>query len=528
MQKLNLFLGPSVIDSPMLDAWLSERGYIASWVTGINDLALQRAWKKLARQDAAGFVIDYPIDCDNDLQAIDAFIAHTLASGGEWYYAPRPNEYLEVLSAAMIGMSPAQSLGGVSFKELLKPYAKRTIAALPIHWRKPIRNLALRFYRGKMVVAPNGGPSQAVDRPSAENDFSPEVKTPSSLRQFEFSWKNWQAPREVLKRDLLDRVAKFFPHPNNIHVIVLNQCNLKCVMCPFHSPKYKPHQSSGYFDARKALSNEAFQKIAEYAGARGIGLQFGQIEEVLMHKRFFDFLDISREFGVPMMHVTTNGVLLDQEKAKRLAASGVTSVMFSVDSVNPETYREIRGSDLEQLEENIRYFIPLAKRAGITVTASFILQPQAISEREQFLEKWRALGIDQVTFYVLTEHDVKTGAFIREGDEMYKKGTRYPCASPWTQAVMFPEGEISLCCKTMTDVGWRGLVSVGQVPEQSMDAIWQGDDYRKVRQELLDNSFEKFPVCSNCEIWSASTSLVEEGKNYRRKFNETMETYEYL
>ena len=80
----------------------------------------------------------------------------------------------------------------------------------------------------------------------------------------------------------------------------------------------------------------------------------------------------------------------------------------------------------------------------------------------------------------------------------------------------------------MTDVGWRGLVSVGQVPEQSMDAIWQGDDYRKVRQELLDNSFEKFPVCSNCEIWSASTSLVEEGKNYRRKFNETMETYEYL
>lgn len=528
MHKLKLFFGPCVVNSPLLGAWLRERGYSASWIKGIDDSTLRRAWEKVVHQGGASFLIDYPIDANCDLQTIDAFIAHAINSGGEWYYAPRPNDFVEVINAAMIGMSPARSLGGASFKELLKPYAKRAIGVLPPHWRKPVRNLALRLYREPSGVVLDGGLSLATNRPSVVRDFSPEIKTPASLRRFDFAWKSWHAPHEVLTRDLLDRVSVFFPQPSNIHVIVLNQCNLKCVMCPYHSPKYKPHQTSGYFDERKALTVDTFRKVAEYAGTRGIGLQFGQIEEVLMHKRFFEFLDISKEYGVPLVHVTTNGVLLDKDKAERLAASGVTSVMFSIDSVNPETYREIRGSDLSQLEENIRYFIPLAKRAGITVTASFILQPQVISERQQFLKKWKALGIDQVTFYVLTENDLITGEMIRNGGEMYNKGKRYPCASPWTQAVLFPEGEISLCCKTMSDVGWRGVVSVGRVPEQTMDEVWQGDQYRKVRQELLDNSFDKFPVCINCEIWSASTSLVEEGKDFRRIFNETMETYQFL
>ena len=516
-----------VAGGPLLDAWLKNRGYRAQRTTGLDDSALHKAWEQLVRMGAPAFLFDYPIETENDLKAIDAFMAHVNQNGGEWFYSPRPNEYVDVDNAAMIGMAVAQSLGGATFKEILKPYAKRAIERLPLQWRRPVRNLAQRIYQKSAVPASAGEPSAAQNGRKDERNFSPVVKIPGALRRLQFNWKNWQAPKEVLSRDLLDRVTNFYPHPSSIHVIVLNQCNLKCVMCPYHSPKYKQHHTSGYFDERKALTTETFRKVAEYAGSRKIGLQFGQIEEVLMHKSFFEFLDVSRECGVPQIHVTTNGVLLDQAKAERLASSGVTSVMFSIDSVNPETYREIRGSDLEQLEQNIRYFMPLAKRAGISVMASFILQPQAINERQQFLDKWRALGIDQVTFYVLTDHDVKTGSFIRDGGEIYAKGDRYPCASPWTQAVMFPEGEISLCCKTMTDVGWRGVVSVGTLKDKSMEQIWRGEEYRKVRQELLDNSFDKFPVCINCEIWSASTSLVEEGKDFKRTFNETMETYQF-
>ena len=299
-------------------------------------------------------------------------------------------------------------------------------------------------------------------------------------------------------------------------------------MCPYHSPVYRKAHTSGYFDDYRAMKGDTFRRVAEYAARKGIGLQFGQIEEVLMHKRALDFFEMARDMGVPHMHLTTNGTLLSKEKAEQLVRSGIKSVMFSIDAVDPETYKKIRGDDLEKLEENIAYFMPLARKAGISVTASFILQPLALPERDRFLEKWRELGVDTVTFYVLTEHDKVTGEFLRPGGEMYKKGDRYPCASPWVQTVVFPDGEISLCCKTMTDVGWRGIVSVGNVCEQSFDQIWTGDRYRLVRSELLANVFQEFDVCRNCQIWSASTSMTENRGGYRRTFNESMETYEFL
>ena len=528
MNKLCLFFGPRVVKNDLIRQWTENRSYVVMYVEGINDINFKRKWDKISKKKNPAFFFDYPVDFKKDLDTFDMFISHVLENGGEWYYAPRPNDFVDVTYASMIGMSSAVSFGGLSIKEHLKPIAKSFIEALPKLLKKPIYKYALRLYQNNSLNLFKDNQLNISQNSNQKNNFKPIIKPPVSLRQFDIKWTNWQAPRDVLKYDLLDRVEIFFPQPSNIHVIVLNQCNLKCGMCPYHSPKYKPHQVSGYFDKRKALSLNAFQKIAQYAGSKKVGLQFGQIEEVLMHKQFFEFLKISKECKVPQVHVTTNGVLLDQKKAHKLASSGVTSVMFSVDSVNPETYREIRGDDLVKLENNIKYFMPLANKAGITVTASFILQPQAIIEREEFLDKWKKLGVDQVTFYVLTEHDIKTGAFIREGEEMYDKGERYPCASPWTQAVMFPEGEMSLCCKTMTDVGWRGVVSVGSVPMQTMDEIWTGNNYRKVREELLDQSFDKFPVCKDCEIWSASTSIVEEGKDFRRTFNETMETYQFL
>lgn len=131
-----------------------------------------------------------------------------------------------------------------------------------------------------------------------------------------------------------------------------------------------------------------------------------------------------------------------------------------------------------------------------------------------------------MTFYVLTDHDPKTGKFIRT-EEFRDKGDRYPCASPWLQSVAFPDGEISLCCKTMTDVGWRGVVSVGSLKDAEFEGIWTSEKYRKVRDELIKGHFEEFQVCADCEIWSASTQAVEVGEGYVRTFNETMTTYQF-
>jgi MoaA/NifB/PqqE/SkfB family radical SAM enzyme len=498
-------------------------------VEGFDSPALEKHVVKLAAKGLPAVFMNYPIDEERDVETVKAFVDHVATHVGQWFYAPRPNPYLSVERSSLIGFNPtprgwpSQNSSG-SFKQLVKGI----LALLPDQLERPMRRLAKEVY-GKLFLSLAQVNQPVVNKSEASPALSPShplpISLPGDLLRWPGPWEAWSPGFEIERRDLLDRINAFFPTPKNMHVILLNRCNLECVMCPYYSPVYAGAHTSGFFDDYKSMDETLFTKVAEYAGAHGISLQFGQIEEPMMHKKIFDFIKIAKQKGVRYIHMSTNGTLLSPKKAHVLAETGIDSVMFSIDAATLDKYKEIRGHDLVQLEENIMYFMPLAGKAGIRVTVSFVLQPQAIEERDAFLSKWRDRGVHSVIFYVLTAHDPKTGDMIR-GPEHYDKGKRYPCASPWVVSVVFPDGEVSLCCKTMTDVGWRGVVSVGKLNRGDFDSIWRGERYRTVRRELLNNrTFDEFPVCSNCEIWAQTTTFTEEHDSYIRTYTDTSDVY---
>lgn len=462
-----------------------------------------------------GVFISYPIDEERDIDAVEAFIAHVLSSPGYTYYAPRPNPYFSVRKTSMYGMNPIQ----VDAQKISRRFQYKNRLA---------HRLSLVFSKNRLFFKAKPGKLE-VKTLSMNNlqTMHPEISLPKDLPLTGLAWQAYEPGSVVLKRDLLERVEDFFPHPGSMHIIVLNRCNLKCVMCPYHSPSYRPHHTSGYFDEMESMTPAVFEKIAEYAGKHKISMQFGQIEETLLHRNLVDFVALAKSKGVPRVHITTNATLLTAEKSDALIEAGLDSIMFSLDAANPETYQEIRGYNLAKTEDNIQYFLKKAKGRKIKTTVSFILQPQAKAERDAFLAKWQAAGIDCVTYYVLTEHDPSTGEALNK-DELYVRGeNRYPCASPWYQTVVFPDGDISLCCKTMADIGWRGMVSVGSLQEQTFEEIWKGPRYTQVREELMENVFNDFDVCADCTIWSATTYLTEKTERYDRTYNETLENYTF-
>jgi MoaA/NifB/PqqE/SkfB family radical SAM enzyme len=335
-------------------------------------------------------------------------------------------------------------------------------------------------------------------------------------------------PRDQIEL-LADRAGEFHPFPRVVNLVLTNLCNLSCVMCPYHSPRY---EKGDFFKRAKYMSDAIFEQVAREVAAHGSTLKLGQLEEVLIHPRLIPWIEHARDLGVPSVHITTNGTLLTPDKSEALMKAGLTTIYVSLDAATPETYQTVRGwkGGLEKVWENIDALIENRDRHSpeTQIRTSFILQPEAVHERDAFVEMWRERGIDGVIVYQLSEHynegktDFKTKYFDPTPPER-----RHACSSVWEEIYVYPQGEVSMCCNTMILVPRHGVISMGSITERSLEEIWLGAQYRGLRRRLLLNDIAGDLACQDCDIWDSSETRVEERDGMQILMNPTSAIYNF-
>lgn len=130
-------------------------------------------------------------------------------------------------------------------------------------------------------------------------------------------------------RSIHDNASKFLrllakrrsAYPEEIQVEVTNACNLQCAMCP-HTQGAIP-QKDFPIDLFEAMvrNNPAPKRLV----LTGWG-------EPLMHRQLFDLIDLAnRRWPTTQVRFTTNGILLNEERRKRLASLRVSGATVSID-----------------------------------------------------------------------------------------------------------------------------------------------------------------------------------------------------
>ncbi|AQS59680.1 GTP 3',8-cyclase MoaA [Desulforamulus ferrireducens] len=121
---------------------------------------------------------------------------------------------------------------------------------------------------------------------------------------------------------------------NYLRVSVTDRCNFRCVYCmPPEGVKFTPHQ--------EILSLEEISRVVDAASDIGITKVRITGGEPLVRKNILDlFRYISANPCIDDISLTTNGVLF-ADMAEDLKKSGLNRVNFSLDSLNPETFREV-------------------------------------------------------------------------------------------------------------------------------------------------------------------------------------------
>jgi len=132
--------------------------------------------------------------------------------------------------------------------------------------------------------------------------------------------------RSVILKDTYDRPV------TNLRVSLTPQCNLSCIYC----------HREGEKKTGTPLSAEEIAEIIRTAVHFGIrSVKFTGGEPLLRE----DLLDIIRSVPAGIeTSITTNGTLL-ADLAADLRKAGLRRINVSVDSLNPETYRKITGTD---------------------------------------------------------------------------------------------------------------------------------------------------------------------------------------
>jgi len=121
--------------------------------------------------------------------------------------------------------------------------------------------------------------------------------------------------------------------PDTIQIMLTSRCNLRCTMCGVWKSGYKQDQEIGTEDV-KSLIDQALDM-----GVKTVYFTGG---EALLREDLFELIEYAARDGV-ITTFNTNGTLITESVAERIANSGLRSLTFSIDSPREKVHDSLRG-----------------------------------------------------------------------------------------------------------------------------------------------------------------------------------------
>jgi MoaA/NifB/PqqE/SkfB family radical SAM enzyme len=281
--------------------------------------------------------------------------------------------------------------------------------------------------------------------------------------------------------------------PATLDIELTNNCNLSCVMCSRQLMKRK----IGYMDL--ALLNRIIEEARKYP-IKSIGLHlFG---EPLMHADLIKMIHaIKDKIKGTKVILSTNAYFLDKEKAKKLIASGLDVIRFSLDGTRQETYETIRqGSNFSTVCKNIKEFIFLRnslKKPHPVIQLQILGMKDTYPQIKGFKKFWRPyLGKnDQIIVqeFMTFAGRVSDRTRLKFASFRDRIKRRLPCLRLWKNLVIYWDGKVSVCC-----YDYEGELLVGDLNREPIANVWKNGLINKMRQAQLEGRKSEFTLCNSC------------------------------
>lgn len=323
--------------------------------------------------------------------------------------------------------------------------------------------------------------------------------------------------------------------PLSVKIKLTWHCNLRCIMCSEWRIQGKPPPRPNYFDSWDKLQAVLDDLIA--LKTKKVHFSGG---EPLMSPYLDQAVSYLHRQG-KHVSLVSNGTLWTASRARNLIQAGLSSITFSIDSFDPDTFRAIRGQNSWSLLIKGLGHVREAAAASlrpVKLRANLVITNQNYLELGNYLEQAAQLGIQQVRFLPVDDlhteqrslrlNPVQIEAFnriiapqlaeqgqalglLRSNQQAYPFGRgaeaiasaaaghyaqgfyqNKACFAPWLHSLIAADGKVYGCCMLKGE-----KISIAQLgPGQSFDQIWNGSEYQAFRTQMQAS---KYSICQHCD-----------------------------
>lgn len=230
-------------------------------------------------------------------------------------------------------------------------------------------------------------------------------------------------------------------HPTSVQLEITTRCNIRCEYC---THRHLPQKGDISFERLRALLDRIDWAQVDNVDFTGLG-------EPILHPRLPDMvLEILRRGRPTHVRVVTNGTALTPKRFEPLCAAGITSIAFSIDSLDPERFARARqGARLEQVLANLEALAAHRARAGLgrlRIKIKAVLLDEPYLEAERLLSYSARLGLEMPHFSCL---DARLDATRRYG-------------APWLESPWARDGGLTFA--VWVEARWRELTRGESAP----------------------------------------------------------------
>lgn len=307
----------------------------------------------------------------------------------------------------------------------------------------------------------------------------------------------------------------------SLTVETTNVCNLKCIYCP------QSDEDNHFINGKGFMKFETYKTILENV-LKDFTPKFVSLHrdgEPLLNKNLEKFISYTVSKGIKT-GTTSNCTLIPPERAQRLIASGMSFIKTDF-CEDKDTFERLRvGANWEKTYDGMINLLSEAKKSGkpfqmnitdiSTHAVSTEIAKNNISKLRNLFHEFREIVYITSVFFHNALGESTTN-MLSEQDRAYN-GQYNLCHHPWVHIVVDFQGNVVPCCRDL-----RSEHICGNLIEERMKDIWNGDRLMSVRKALKDKEPEKIDICSKCDLpyrgsYAGKTFVAKTSKLFFSKF----------